>query len=197
MTKVDLDAQANLREQILFGMVVLFVVILFFRIIYKGQGQRVEILRGRIEALQVEKEALIQFSEGMPRVARETLLSERRGIKFKILAGQVRSSYDDLSALLKEITAPQFLGTVQVENLSTLPAVLDQGFLKTDFTIDVRGSFADLLQYLERVEQFPAVAILENISLKSAEGQPQDVQAEILGRFFQIKTTGAVRQQGP
>ncbi len=195
MTKVDLDAQANLREQILFGMVILFVVILFFRVVYKGQGQRVEILRGQIEALQVEKEALIQYSSATPRIVRETLLSERRGIKFKILAGQVRSSYDDLSALLKEITAPQFLGSVRVENLSTLPAVLDQGFSfsRTDFTLDVRGSFADLLQYLERVEQFPALANLENISLKIAEGQPQDVQAEILGRFFQIKTTGVVR----
>lgn len=59
--------------------------------------------------------------------------------------------------------------------------------------MNVRGSFADLIQYLMRLEEFPVLATLENIGLKVAEGQPQDVQAEIAGRFFQIKTTGVVR----
>ena len=48
-----------------------------------------------------------------------------------------------------------------------------------------------MMQYLERLEQFPALFDVEQISLTVAEGQPQDVTAEIQCRFFELGGAGA------
>lgn len=188
MTRVDLGQEATRREQILFGVVVLVLIVLFFRIFYGGQAKKQDLSQGRLNALKAEKEALVKFSAFTPMIERGATLSRKKGIKVKILTGEIRSDYGEMSVLLQEVTEPGFLGGVKVENLSYLPPMPDQGYTKSDFTINVRGSFMEVLRYLERLEQFPALFEVSGVSFKVAEGQPQDVQAEILGRFFRLGT---------
>lgn len=191
MTRVDLNQMASLREQILFGAVLVVMVVLFFRVFYSAQAKQADVFRSRLEALKLEKDALVKFASSTPSLGRDISFSRKKGLKIKILLGELNDgNRGGISSMLNEVTSPGFLRGVQVENLSYLPPLRDPGYSKTDFTLNVRGAFTDFLQYLSRLEQFPALLNLQNISLKIAEGQPQDIQAEILGRFYEVSGGG-------
>lgn len=185
MTQLDLDQVANRREQALFALVALVMIVLFFRVFYSQQSKKMEVANKKIEALLMEKDALIKFSAATPSLQRGETLSRKKGIKMKILYGEVKGFTQDITTLLAQLTEPVFLERVVVEKMSFQPGVAAQGYIKTDFSINILGSFLDLIQYLERLEQFPALFRLESVNLQSAEGQPQELRAEIQGRFFQ------------
>ena len=187
MTRINLDQPATSREQILFAVVALVLLILFFRVFAGDQARRIDLLKGRSGALSLEKDALIKFSSFTPTLQKGAALSQKKGIKLRILTGELKPIASDISSLLRELTKPEFLGSVTIENLSYLPMTSDQGYLKTDFRLNAHGSFVDVLKYLERLEQFPALFNVHNLSLTAVEAQSQDVQAEIFGRFYQLK----------
>ena len=186
MTKVDWNQLVTSREKILFILVATVMTVLFFRVVSMGQLKQINSYQDRLQALGLEKEALIKFSATTPMLENGATFSKNFGIRAKILSGQVKPAFQNLSSLLTEITDPAFLGGVTIENLSYLPAISDQGYSKTDFTLNIRGNFNDVLRYVDRLEQFPALLLVDNFSLKRGDSQSQDLQVEILGRFFQL-----------
>lgn len=186
MTKLDLDQVANRREQILFAMVAFVFVILFFRVFYAQQARKMETAGQKVQALTLERDALVKFSQVTPTLQKSETLSRRKGIKMKILYGEVKGAVQEATALLAQLTESAFLGRVAVQTMSFQPPVAERGYWKTDFSLNVLGSFVDVVQYLERLEQFPALFNVEQVSLRAAEGQPQELQAEIQGRFFRL-----------
>jgi Tfp pilus assembly protein PilO len=189
MIAFDLDQVANRREQLLFGLILLAFLVFFFRFLSLPQSVKIEAAKSQKEALHSEKEALTSFLASTPSLQKGETLSRKKGIKMKILFDEVKGVYQDAITLLAQLTDPLFLGGINVEKMNFQPTVADRGFSKTDFSITVLGSFVDVIQYLERLEQFPALFSLEQISLRSTEMQPQVLETEIQGRFFQLGTT--------
>ena len=52
--------------------------------------------------------------------------------------------------------------------------------------MNIRGSFENVIGYVQKMEQFPALVVLDNIGLKVADGQPQEIQSELQLSFFQL-----------
>lgn len=193
MTQVDLNQQANRRETILFGLIILVLLVLFLRMVYGPQAARLDEAKTKYQSLTFEKDALEKFSHATPVISRRDTLT-RRGIKMKILYGEVTSVYQDVTSLLDALTAPSFLSGVTIKKLSYQPEVLDKGFGRTDFSMDLLGSFPDVIQYLDRLEQFPALFNLESLSFKTAEGQSRELQINLQGRVYKMGVSSSETQ---
>lgn len=191
MAKVDLNQRSTTREQVLFALVLVVMVVVFLKGLYAPQLRKVESLKGKILSLTLQRDALKKFAMLSPEKVRS--LSRRKGVKIKILSGELTPAYQDLTSLLAELTRPAVLSGVSVQYLSYQPSAQEEGYMRTDFAINVRGSFTDVLNYVERMEQFPALFHLEGVSLKIIEEQPQEVESEIQGRFYRLGTGGGKR----
>jgi len=191
MTGVDLDQVANRREQILFALVALVLIVLFFRVFYAQQSRKINEADKKLQALSMEKNALIKFAASTPSLQKSETLSRKKGIKMKILFGEVKDVYQEVTTLLAQLTEPGFLGRIKVQKMSFEPDVSEKGYRKTDFSLNILGSYLDVVQYLERLEQFPALFRLESVNLQSAEGHPQELMAEVRGRFFRLDPTAS------
>lgn len=191
MTGVDLDQVANRREQILFALVALVLIVLFFRVFYAQQSRKINEADKKLQALSMEKNALIKFAASTPSLQKSETLSRKKGIKMKILFGEVKDVYQEVTTLLAQLTEPGFLGRIKVQKMSFEPDVSEKGYRKTDFSLNILGSYLDVVQYLERLEQFPALFRLESVNLQSAEGHPQELLAEVRGRFFRLDPTAS------
>jgi Tfp pilus assembly protein PilO len=184
--RIDLNQPATLREQIMFGLVALALVVFFLRVILAPLSQRIGEHQARRNALRLERDSLIKFAQMSPLVDKQAF-SRKRNLKTRILLGEIRSDFENFQALLAEITSPRFLGGVVIDNLSHQVPVSDQGYSRTDFTLVVRGGFNSVMQYMGRLEQFPALFRIEQFDFKTSEGQAQDVVAELVGRFFSVQ----------
>jgi Tfp pilus assembly protein PilO len=183
---MNLNQVANRREQVLFSFFVLVFLMLFFRTFYASQVRKVREVQKKIESVRLEKEALERFAATAPVFKREQKLSARREAKIKVLYGEVESDYEDIGALLAKISEPDFMRRSSLQKINLSDPKPGQGYVATDFTLSLVGNFSDMIQSLEKMEQFPALFRLENVVVKSVEGRPQDLEAEVISRFFKL-----------
>ncbi len=187
MTPVDLSQSANSREKILFILVLLVLLVLYFRVVFSSQKDAINQLQSQREALSLEKEALKKFMETTPTVARSTTLLQKKGTKAKIILGEVKPSYGAISQVLEQITQVEFLSGVSVKGIHYEPLQGEKGYSHLDFNLHLQGGFADLMKYLGRLEQFPALINLEQIQFSVLPYPSEDLEVQIQGRFFQIE----------
>lgn len=190
MTSIDWHQVASRREKLLFVAFMVGIAVFFFQGVFFPKSAEVNLLRSRLEALSMEKNALLKFMATTPSVAKGTF---RKGasLKFKILEGEVHAESNDLPVLLSRLTELKFLQGVHVEGLSFQPAVAETGVLRTDFILETAGSFGQMVSYLERLEQYPALFEVRDLVLSVNEENKGEVKAEISCHFFKKGGKGA------
>lgn len=186
MTKINLDQRPTVREQVMYGVVLLIMVIGLLRVVYAPQTKKIEGLKVQVASATFERDALRKFA--LPSPEKVKSLSRRKGVKIKILSGELVPAYQELTSLLAVLTQAPFLSGISVLNLSYKPSTQEKGYVKTEFGLNVRGSFTDILRYIEEMEQFPALFHLGEVNLKVIANQPQEVETEIQGLFYRLGT---------
>lgn len=195
MTTGGLNQLSNRREQVLFLLVVCVVVVLFFKMFYAPLQEQNEGLKARLEALKLEKDALIKFSQTTPSLEKGVSLTRKKNVKIKVLLGEVRATDQTLTDLLTRLTTPPLSSGVTFQDMSSTAPVIDKGgYEQTDFKLSLRGNFSDLLRYLERLEDFPALFSVESAGFQASEDQLQYVESEVQGHFFRLVPGWQVNQ---
>ncbi len=187
MNRVEWNLPANTREQALFAAFLLAFVFFFVHILYHPQTERLEKIQKKTASLELEKKALSKLNVLSPGKIKP--LSHRKDVKMKVLSGDIGSPHENVSTLSTRLTESDFRRGVPTQTLSYAPAIKEKGYERTDFTMKLRGSFAEILHYLEKMEEFPALFSLGGVTIQDVEGQPQEVEAEIMGHFFKIEKT--------
>lgn len=182
--KIDWNQKAILREHLLFGLVFLTFALVFFSALYLPLAEKRKAASFRNQQLTSEKAALANFLATTPALQKTEVLSRRKEIKLRVLFGEVLNVTREITELLTHVTEPVFLGGLEVQKIDYSPEAAETGYSEVDFHMNVAGSFSDLIRYLERLEAFPALFHLESVNVAVAEGQPQELNAEIAGRFF-------------
>ncbi|MBI2083285.1 MAG: type 4a pilus biogenesis protein PilO [Deltaproteobacteria bacterium] len=186
MEKVDWNQTASQREQILFLLIAVFFIFLVLEVGFLPKYREIKTSRQRLHALEVERSALAKFMEKTPVVRRSSSQNGAKDIKLKILDGEMEALSRELPELLPRITDFSFLKGVRVEAFSFQPDISEGGYIRTDFLMEAKGSFNDLVRYLERLENFPALFQVRDIIMNVSEGDTTKVHAEIAGRFFRM-----------
>ncbi len=172
------------REQALFGLLLIAVIVLFLRMVYTPNAVRLIDLKQRVANLQMEKAALEKFQLSTPKIRPSVVPT--KNIQARVLSGDILSEFHDVSALLSKVTEPSFRGDLTVGSFNyQAPVVTESPIQTVDFMLKPHGRFSSLLEYLQRLEQFPAVFKIKDISLEMNRTDHQ-ILGEIGGRFFEI-----------
>jgi Tfp pilus assembly protein PilO len=179
----DWNAVPNRREQVLFAFVVVGLLLTLIHLSSSFNSSEREAQERRLTALTMERNALQKFIEATPNIYKKSSPLKIEDSKIQVLIGKVSSPYVDLPTLLPQLTAPAFLQGVQLESFSFQPDAHEQGFVRTDFTLETSGNFGDIVKYLDRLESLPALFVIKDIVL-SVQGARGSVKGELSCRFF-------------
>jgi len=190
MESTDLKKVANTREQVLAGLVMLAIFVMYARVFYSPKSTEVARLKSQVKNLKMEKEALEKFTQAL----RETTLKEQLkaakeppSIKIQVLRGDVKSVAKETSALLSLVTSQPFLKGILVKEMNDLPLKQEKGYKKGDFFINAQGPFRNMTDYLDRIRKLPVLLVLENIDLKVVDTKAAKVEIELNGALFQME----------
>lgn len=192
MNREELNRPATVREQILLGLVLLLLVGAFFRVLHAPQTLQIQERKKELAGLRMEREALDKFLETTPQVSQQEVMMRQKGLKARILQGEVPLDYREMESLLTQFTDPAFLGGVVIEKLSYQARVVEKekGWSHTSVTLDLLGTFPDMVGYLERLEQFPALFSVENVNFEVRQDQPQELHVEVVGKLYRLEKPG-------
>lgn len=175
------------------SLVIVALVIMFFRVIYAPNRDVNLQLNVQKNNLRMEKEALEQFTQAL---SQKTLKSEatntydRLSMKLEILKGIKKPLTKETSVLLATLTGKPFLRGVVVKEMNDLPVKEEAGLRKAGFSIVAQGSFPNILRYIARMEQLPVLMTIDDVSLKSVSLTSKELELELYGTLLSIGEQG-------
>lgn len=183
---MGLKSVAKPREQILALIVVVGILVLFLRAVYFpgriAQAQRAV----QIHNLTMEKEALEKFTQALlaelPKVRAKEVTAP-----IKVLQGEIAAFAKETSVLLTQWTTPSFLRGAEVKKMSGLPPEKMNGYTVVHFAFQAEGPFRNIFYFLNRVEKFPALVAVDQITLKALDSKASRVNLELNGSLFQLE----------
>lgn len=183
---MELKTLAKPREQILALVAILGILVLFFRTFYFPKRIEKSQLEVQIQNLKLEKEALEKFTQALlkqvPKAGKEETPP-----KIRILKGEMAPFAQETSHLLAQISTPEFLKGVRIKKMSDLPPQKREGYSQSNFLINAQGPFQNVYSFLDRTEHFPALMVVDNITLKALDSKAANVELEMNGTLFHLE----------
>lgn len=185
---MNLGRSATKKELILFGVLLVALLNAIPRFAYKPFAKMISEDNQRITAMEMERTALINFTAATPTLEKTETL-HAKGIKMKVLLGEIQSDYTEVTSLLNSLTDRSFLKGIDLEKLSYQSPNYGEGFSRTSFAMQISGLFPDLIQYVQRLEEFPALFNFDELTLKSAAdpASPEKIQVILQGTIYKFE----------
>ena len=185
---MNLGRNATKKELVLFAAMVVTLLNAIPRFAYRPFAEVITDHSQHIANMEMEKKALINFTAATPTLEKTETL-HAKGIKMKVLLGEIHSDYQEATSLLNALTDRAFLNGISIQKLGYQSPSYDDGFSKTPFAMQINGLFPDLVQYIERLEQFPALFNLDQLTLKGSEKKTelQEIEVTLQGFIYRFE----------
>lgn len=180
----DWNKPASTREKVLFALILLLATILFLRGLYVEKLLEARQVQVQLKVLQAEASVLRQFLERTPTITPTPASRTSDDIKIQVLDETLESPFRDLPTLLPRLTDRRFLEGIRIISLSFQPATSEGGYTRVDFTMEAAGSFGEVVSFLERLEELPALFHVRDLVVSTEPGRGTEVRAELSLRFF-------------
>ena len=187
MKKGDIHQPATMREQIIFVVVIFVVWLVLFNTFMKPEKTKLANLKKKVVELNQEKKELVNFAQATPVLEKTISLSRKKGIKAKIVLGDLKPISEDLSFVLQYLIDSTLGPGLEFKDVTSSPKVSQKGYSIQPFKVKILGEYNPVIQYFERLEQFPALFQLNAFEMKVSSDQPQNLDVEYSGSFYKIE----------
>jgi Tfp pilus assembly protein PilO len=197
MNKTDLKKVATSRELLLAIMVLMALLLVFYRVLFEPRSELNEELQkqmttldAQIKSLEKEVKAL-KDNQSRNIAAQNTTTSLNK--KVQILKGERPTSIVSISNLMNHVT--QVSRGILVHSLSTGNDMDSSNFKKTPLTIKARGNYAQVMAFLEEMDKIEALVSIDKINLQMDEIVKGDINLEMVATMYQVEGIHEVTAQ--
>ncbi len=185
---MNLGRSATKKELGLFAILLIALLSVVPKIVYKPFEKVIQETSARIDNMKTEKKALENFTAATPTLEKTETL-HAKGVKMKVLLGEIHSDFQEVTSLLNALTDRTFLGGVSLVRLGYQSPNYSEGYSRTPFAMQINGLFPEIVQYIERLEQFPALFNIEEVVLKGAEkkAEKQEIEVTLQGNIYRFE----------
>lgn len=187
-----LQKTSTLREQILTLLVMVSMALLFYRVLYSPKHQNRMALKTQLQNLTMEKEALEKFTQTLLEKIPEKeigALSPSLTTKIKILNGEMEPVARETKDLLLQFTTPKILSGIDIKEMNNETGIGSKlPYTEGKFSLLAEGTFGNVTKYLERLEEIPALFIIDNVSITAVTPQAARVHIDLKGSLLALKT---------
>jgi Tfp pilus assembly protein PilO len=186
MEKIDWDKKAVLREQILFGVVIIAIFFLFFKMVYVEKGKMIQIETTRLENLTLERDAIKKFEAVAPVPSLHAVAPSLNNPHYKALLSLSEGRTTNATEFLQLVTSARFLQSVKVSQVESSEKMATEGYKVIVYLLKLKGGFRDVVQYVAQLEALEAVIKLDEVSMKINESSASEVDLELKIDYYDL-----------
>ncbi len=169
MPIAELKKMATPREVFLFVGAMLALVFVFFSFVYKPNGEKITQQKDRIKGIETD---MITLKKDIG------ALKQKNEAKPEILK---------TSELIKKISSDDFVGDMIIISLALQPSVESTGYIKKSFLLKVRGTFDEIISFLDKLDKLPALVSVDSLDLKQDEIIKGEMNLEAGITFYEVE----------
>lgn len=192
----QLKRQAKLRETILAGVVMLVLTYAFYVNLYTPQKKKTEANVTRLTEILEKKAGLeklikalqVKYNQVQEEMKRQVRLMATEDPKMQLIKKYRHPVYKNVAEFLNAITQDDFRGTVDITTINYDPSVSKKGYDQTAFLINANGRFANVIEFIEKLEALPALISLDRLKIEVSKKDPTKVTLNLNGTFYRLES---------
>lgn len=192
-SNIDLKQEAAPKERLYFGIILLLILVSFARWLYLPKLAQTKRIQVEIKNAKLQIDTLKQFAQlKLPApAASEAAQLYRTGNKFeKAVEASSRSSQQVMADLVRMLTSSEVLNGVIISGMSFGQEVSMGNYGAVPVTIDLEGKYSGVMNYLEHVNKFGRLVMVNNFDLKIKEGSASKVHAKLFAKIYIVHPGG-------
>lgn len=186
-SKIDLNQESQLRERIFFVLILILMIVIFFRLFWTPKVSQIKQEKVQMDAFAAQEKTLRKFldmkapeNKVSTDKGKETLASKQAGM----LLGEEGNVESEVAELLRTIGDGDLLKDVRILSISTMLRVDKDGFGMVPVDVVLKGRFSSIGQYFQNVGKLNNPLNIEGIELNSSKTEKGVLEARIRINLF-------------
>lgn len=196
MLSSNLKKPAKVREIVLASLALLSLCYLNFTWFFSPKQKEINYYNTQLD--KVVKEAtslkkLITVLDNQIKKTQQALdkqvaqQSQNSSENFKFSKYKTKK-YKNISDFFQAITHPLFVAGLNITALKYNDTHNHGGFKSNTYTLEVEGRFSRITNLIDRLQNFPALVSIDQMSLKTKANDTSQVTLSLDGTFYQLET---------
>jgi len=119
--------------------------------------------------------------------AKQVQRAQSTNPKIQILKNEAKPEILKTSELIKKISSDDFVGDMIIISLALQPSVESTGYIKKSFLLKVRGTFDEIISFLDKLDKLPALVSVDSLDLKQDEIIKGEMNLEAGITFYEVE----------
>ncbi len=185
----DLKKMASLKELLMMGVAVFFILIMFNRIVYAPKnlqlaGYKTELVELNKRKKSLETELLALKAK---QIIRQVSAEKSTNVKIQILKGDIKPVLTDATDMINLLT--RFAGEERIvlDKISSKDPEIKSGYAKIPFVMGMHGSFSELMEFLKKLDNVRALFAMDALILATDTTISSDTSLDIKATLYDVE----------
>ena len=190
----QLKKQAQIRESLLAIIVIIGLCFACYMNLYKPKQIKTADLNKQIKEIVEKKTGIEKLNHALEakqklqslEMQKQEQMAETLDPRILMIKNQQDSDYKDISQFLNQITKPDFKSSISINSLKYDATSKMKGYDQTKFFLVLSGRFANIIEFIDKLEDIPALISLDKIDIKTNPNDANMVNLDLSGTFYQL-----------
>jgi len=190
----QLKKQAQMRESILAGVVILAICYMSYINFYTPKKESADLLATQIDLIQEKKSGIEKlnralrkkYDEQRQEMIKQANLAATQDPNLKLIKEQKKPIFKNVTEFLSTVTKIDFRAKVNINSMRYDSPMMKTGYSETKFFLKVNGTFGSVIEFIEKMEAVPALVSLDKINIQVSKNDANMVTLDLNGTFYQL-----------
>lgn len=190
----QLKKQAQIRESVMVAVLMVVMCYMFFAYFYTPKSKKQAELKTQIKEIVEKKSGIekliralkLKHDQQKKEMKKQAIMAETLDPRIRMIKDQKDYGYRDINAFLSRITRDDFKARVNISSLKYDRPIVKKGYKSTAFYLMSTGRFIDVMEFIQKLENIPALISLDNINIQINKSDSNRVTLDLRGTFYQL-----------
>lgn len=180
---------AKPREILLAAALTLCVVVVLFRVYYPPQSKKLQMLKGQVHALKIDKKSLEKKAQVLAQQKKKKQVSVKISAnpKIQILKGDIPPQVSKIASFVELLTSSKFLQGMTLLSVSSHSPSDQSGYLRLPVSLKTRGPFDLVISLIRNIETVEALAVINSVFIESSDLVKGEVNLNMTVSLYQVE----------
>lgn len=192
----QLKKQAQLRESVLAAIVMLALCYAAYINFYTPQKKLSDEFTTTLTEVEQKKTGIqklikalqVKYKKLQTEMIRQTQDLAKEDPKILMIKKYKDPVFKNVSEFLNAITQDNFRSTVDITTMNYELPMGKKGYTQTAFLLNVNGRFANIIEFIEKIEALPVLVSIDKIKLEINKKDASKVTLNLNGTFYKLES---------
>ncbi len=185
LSNVDWQQLPNKREKLIFVLAIVIFLFVFIKSCWVPSGDAISLVKKELEASGGERRSIesgVKNKDGKPGAGSGWQGTMKQRFYYTGLAKKMADDPDLI--MMNEFSNPALSQGVKIAKIDMPDSKVEAGITKQPWTIELKGSFISVGEYLDRLESLPILLIIDSMDIQTTGDAFGGVKAGVSGNVY-------------